>query len=1040
MTQEFFYVMRPYRVGIMMGDATNGVGGIRFYDSTGEALRVQNLGNEAGNEQWALLGRDPAGGLRTGVTWANATKPADLEGKAGEAFFYELRGYDFRFAPAVAATATAAAVPARGTSELIIHEKLAEIESGALTAANAGTIFFAGGPVGSPANMTFNENIARGRGAWSGSAFHAQVAGTAGGSIGESARNRTYTLFYVEGTTAFQDNASRYVFAMETLRPQDAAFGWSQYAVVLTNAVNWNVPITVNNVTTLTTFVEIRNARTGVQEQIFINSVNGLTATTGAPAIFAGDRIRLVSRGPDGQSWNVISTRGLVGDVRVVPPTGPLTNFAQDTTVNTRDSAVGREYTFTTIGTVTANQLSTQGLNVISSNALAATNPTTTNADQRAIITNDTKIVIYSTATVPGVAAVSEGTAAQLATFLDSFLRLYGGTHASNLRVVAQRAQWGGTTDLPIQAPGVARYIFIDTTLAAGYISMAPVAESYGLIGAHHDVWFLGAPRTGTVPVTWRRGTLRTYNAAGVLESVNVCWPESESASTMALGSFVAVVPNEFREESPGGTRIPVVRFVDDTVSVSKGNDFAARTPGTLTTDPGVSVRIAEIVGYTPGVEMTLSGQRNSISLLNRANTFNIISREELTPAAGTTAATYQAFRYWGGDPAVRQPLPAGNALWFNGLDGNPEVRARGTAAADQAAFDTRAINERRFAELRTIPGVTLWAVAYMTSSATNPQLLSMTIVIDYKGLPVTIKTAQEILDANAAIAPNLIAINTVRAQLGNTTLTGLAGSTEVVVEEIERLEELIADFKAMPATEREKVRTELGFATDAAYETDLNTRIVALERLIEADVAAYLRTFGVFGSFVVTAPLLLSDKPALEGIKAGLEGKALVIANNLPDRAVEIYNKYAATKMATVIAALDAAIKADDIVRGVAPFGAAYAEWRALDTDAVQYNQTQIAQNNAFKAEWAKLNEVEKAALALRAGGTLVMTTAVPPAVDFDKTIDFIEDMITARDRNVARLSLLTFEYGRCKSCDKRLRITACSSPARPDCSGDLG
>jgi hypothetical protein len=984
-TQEYFYVMRPYRVGIRMADATNGAQGTRFYDSEERVLRVQELEARRGEDVGALR-RDggDVNALRTGVAWANAnfTNEADEEGKPGEAFFYELRGYN-----------------SEGTRQLNIHAKLVEQISGGLTAASGGTIFFAGGPAGSPASMTFNRYIARERGAWSGDAFRTQVAvaGTQGGQIGAGERDSTYALFSIPATARFADaNASRFVLAMRMTAPSPADFAWSEYAVVTGEpSGDWNVHIrnSAGTIVAMGTFVEVLNVSAGRTEQIIINSLDGANGLS-AGRLNPGDRIRLVSRGADNVSWNVIRATAAHGnsqatvpatwptrpDVNNVGIAGATRNFAQTTADNTTFGGVAREYFFRQVGAagsqINRDFLSSVGVTSISASAAIAAAPTTENAAQRAIITNNTKVVIYSS--TDGKAAVSTGTAAQLAAFLDRFLQ----DDATNLRVVAERAHFGA--GVTIQSAGVARYIFLDTTRGASSISMTPTVEFYGLITAHQDHWFLGAPLVGTGDIVWRRGVMKTYNASRQLVDLVVCWPNDNTAD-FARGAFVAVMTGETREDS-NGDKVPVVRYLDNTVRVdgigagtTASRLDVARSWERLPNDPGVSLRVAEITDYVAGNIMTLADGRAAIDLTGRTNSFNFISREDIS-ATGATAPIWQEYRYWNNDPAGRS-ADSGHGLWHNSLNN------RGASEA----WSPGRINERNFEELRR-QGITLWAIAYQANVEGNP-LLSLTIVIDFgAGVPTTrTLVASEILAEfarSAAFAtefPNQIGLMD-----GENADARLARFTDFVNTEVVRVTKLKADFDGLIPAEKDLVVAGVaGVTTPTEFDNLLGAEITRLKGIITNDVTVYLTTVGDFRSFIVTEGVANAARlrEIAEFLRKPVVAPAVAPTTILSAAVVDIFNELSSTTMAAVIAAIDAAVRAQEIL--ASPL---YTRWNVISaTKTTPYTPAEIADVREFKAIWDGLATapaftfgdvpVGQLALAIARNGALRGPAPEPPS-----------------------------------------------------------
>jgi hypothetical protein len=681
-TQEFFYVLRPHHVGVRVADHG---GNTRFTTHVAGADTAEGVA---------------ANFTRTGVPWADLIPGADFDAAylaAAEsiehAFFYEIRGGEHN-----------------NTIDLYVHGRLLYTDSGELVGGIDNTLFFAGG---NPSAATFNQYIAIG--SWLGGWVGEQgIAGTANATIGVLQEGRRYRLF---STT---DANPIYALARETFAPAGPTPEFSKYRVVVGNPSTWSIPLVneaTGNYVGAALFVEVFNPYENINEQILIGSINSSTSTLNN--VVKGDRIRLVSQ--SNRAWNVVIEPSTGTDWLLNAGNAPGANydpsipagaenrhrFAQTTTANsiTQTAAGALEYTFGNNGTLGGDFLTVQGVTSISRTVAVRDNPVSGvagNSNQRAIITNDTRVIIWSSHATEGGAALTMGPRVGVAQFLEAFLDSNGGTHASDLRVVAERPVAGN--DNVITSAGAARYIFIDTTLPRSAIMMTSPIEHYGLVSVHHSHWFVAPDADdGSTDIIWRRGQIKSYAADGTPVDLEVCWPEALTDTTFALGAFAART-SETRIDNNGVAR-NVLRFIDGMVQVGSDLDDAVSIPN-LTEDPTVSTRVATVTNYLPGNILVLDNH-DAIDLTGMT-TFNRIRREsdvtEIRFQTGTAGAT--------ATPTSTMAEPNGR-LWFAGL---------GTLAQfhDWLAGILTADRE-------------LWAVIYQ-SNLGNKQILAITIIEDWVG------------------------------------------------------------------------------------------------------------------------------------------------------------------------------------------------------------------------------------------------------------------------------------------------------------------
>jgi hypothetical protein len=705
-SQEFFYVYRPWSVGVRVNDATHANGaGVRFTTSV-----TAGAGAQAGDDRGAGATDNNDRTLRTGVAWAAADKTAlaeaDREDELGEAYFYELRG-----------------LGAGGTRHLIVHEKLTSEISGELVRALDKTAWFLGGD---RASVTFNENVT---GTIVGSARKAladavppeDIAGT-GGDLGLSQRGFTYKLYSSDG---------RYVLArVESERPGAPGVKNSEYAVVLEESTSWPFPLhTAAGVPAgVAGFVRVMRDN-GVTERILVYSINGnIAGQNGVPgasapnALSPGDRIRLVST--TFGAWNVIrltNANDTTGDGLTTPTTPNMRTTDPNAPIpgTTRFIEPTLEYSFYVANPVKAN-ISTGATRIVMTSASPELAP------NRAIIGNDTKLVVFTSN--GDVAAVTTGNAVTTATFLESFLPTSTNASHTMLRVVASKPVTG---DAAPATPGVARYIFLNTTADRRDITPTAPYTDYGIVSRVETHWFrTAAPLEGTTHRDFIVGQIMRYTAGGTaIGPMTVCWPEALNAQ-FARGTFVVVSNDSVHAEGIGN--IPVLRATSvDNMLASTSAGTAKLLDGFVTENLSpvdeVTRQIGEIGTYNAaqGI-MTFVGEHfTGINLLNRPNNYNFVA---ITGAPGAPTIT----RTMNND----NNADAGGANWWYGsLNNIPEASFPGNLAT-MAHLDVA--NRRNYEEIQrriTLDAVGggLYAVIYRANDA-NSTILSITIVADFTG------------------------------------------------------------------------------------------------------------------------------------------------------------------------------------------------------------------------------------------------------------------------------------------------------------------
>jgi len=299
-------------------------------------------------------------------------------------------------------------------------------------------------------------------------------------------------------------------------------------------------------------------------------------------------------------------------------------------------------------------------------------------------------------------------------------------------------------------------YIFTDTTKDWNLIAPAAPTFTYGLVGSHAAHWFMGAPLNGVTPIRYRAGTLMVYNqVTGVLEAREVCWPDSQS-DTLARGAFAAIIENEVRwddtyinfNEDKGIFR-PIIRFIDDAVCASKGDNLVTATtidvagfafPGN---DNRVSRYVGEIRSYENKNIMVLndlpdptSSNPYTVDLRLLENKFNFIMRDIAEVAK---ADVERIIRLMDGDG--NYSLNNDHSWWYGSFNNHNVKRPYlkpGTEGTAGVAYIN--VNEKRYEELwaatRALGG-NLYAVVYATNESDPkiaPTIFAVTIVIDFKG------------------------------------------------------------------------------------------------------------------------------------------------------------------------------------------------------------------------------------------------------------------------------------------------------------------
>jgi hypothetical protein len=278
------------------------------------------------------------------------------------------------------------------------------------------------------------------------------------------------------------------------------------------------------------------------------------------------------------------------------------------------------------------------------------------------------------------------------------------------------------------------------------------------------------------------------------------------------------------------GTEIPVIRVVDSTVRVDATGarlNTARSWENGLPDEPGVIVRVGKITDYVANNIMVLDNDsRNAINLVGRQNMFNFIARETVGTATVTS-------RYWG---APTEPgrgwghtrnTNVLNGLWYGALENNTEVRDWShDTNPDSRQWANDRIDTRRFDELlrRALDPETpaagqfdIWAIVYQANVVGNP-LLSMSIVIDFVGMPARTFVASEILAEFArgdGFAGRLAAQRVpLPGELEDDTLVRV---TNFVSDEAARVTKLRTDFDGLISAEKDIVVAAVPGVTDAA-------------------------------------------------------------------------------------------------------------------------------------------------------------------------------------------------------------------------------
>jgi len=245
------------------------------------------------------------------------------------------------------------------------------------------------------------------------------------------------------------------------------------------------------------------------------------------------------------------------------------------------------------------------------------------------------------------------------------------------------------------------------------YVNDPPLPmDIYGLVSTHHVHCFAGNAISESNQINYRAGQLMAYNQkTGVLETIEVCWPESESAVLLERGAFAVVIENEMRFDDKTSINRPVIRLVDTDGAVRS----AATDNLTLATSADIKRKlldnnkvvrvVGEITIYINGIIMVLSDTGNpeysdpfTLDLKSLENKFNFIMRDSTG-----------IYRMMNGDGDYSID---GN-WWYGNLSNQ---------------------NFEEFREAAKKAEGNLYAVVYAVADTYFPIILSVTIVIDFTG------------------------------------------------------------------------------------------------------------------------------------------------------------------------------------------------------------------------------------------------------------------------------------------------------------------